>query len=334
MLISFLITTFLSATLIFLLIENASSLGLVAVPNNRSVHKKITPCGAGIAFIGAFFIGVTIYSWGIYSAYFLTSLAVVLIFILGIYDDLKHSSSHAKFLIIIIATLMIFIEGLRIESIGNYFEKEANLFWLSFPVTLFAVVGFTNALNLIDGLDGLAGTISLIILSGLSYIGYIHQDDFIFTTGAILFPTLVIFLAFNWNPARVFMGDSGSLTLGFIIAVLSIKSLDYIDPVSILFIAAIPILDTVTVMVRRKLSGHSMVSADKNHLHHIILNTFNGNVKKTVLLISGIQLVFTLFGVLLTNQIGQELTLPLFFICLIVFYFVTERIRGVTNLHE
>ena len=327
MLITFLITAALSAALIFLLIENAGSLGLVAVPNERSAHKEITPCGAGIAFISAFFIGAAIHSWSIYSNYFLTSLAAMLIFIFGIYDDLQQSSSRTKFLIIIIATLMVFIEGLQIESIGSYFGKEVDLFWLSFPVTLVAIVGFTNALNLTDGLDGLAGSISLIILSGLNYIGYLHHDAFILATSSGLFPALVAFLMFNWNPAKVFMGDSGSLTLGFIIAVLSIKALEYIDPVSILFIAAIPILDTVTVMVRRKLSGHSMVKADKNHLHHIVLNNFNGNVRRTVLLIGGIQLAFTLFGILVASQLGQEITLPLFFICLFVFYFVTEKIR-------
>lgn len=331
MLLSFMITIFLSTLLVLLLIKKASFLGLIAVPNDRSVHQKVTPSGAGLAFISAMFIGVTVSDWSVYSSNFLTVGAILLVFILGVYDDYKNSSSNLKFLFILFAGVMVYMDGVFIHSPGNYFGFDIPLFWFALPVTLFAIIGFTNALNLVDGLDGLAGAISLIILGGLGYIGYIYQDAFMMTIVTALISALLVFMIFNWNPAKIFMGDSGSLTIGFIIAVLSIKSLDYIDPVSILFITAIPILDTVTVMVRRKRNGLSMVSADKNHLHHIVLDTFNGNVKKTVLLIACIQLLFTLFGVFITSKIGQEITLPLFIFCSIILYLIIEKVCHITD---
>ncbi len=333
MLISFIITSILSSSLILLLIQYAPALGLVAVPNERSAHKDVTPCSAGIAFIGAMFIGTMISGWEIYSSHWLSVVAIFLVFLLGVYDDYRHSSSYSKFFLILVAGVLVCFDGMRIHSIGVYFNTDISLHWLAIPVTLFAIAGFTNALNLIDGLDGLAGGVSLIILAGLEYVGYINQDPFLINIISVLFPALLAFIVFNWNPAKVFMGDSGSLTLGFIIAVLSIKALDYIDPISILFIAALPVLDTVTVMIRRKRNGLSLFSADKNHLHHILLDKFGGNVKVTVLVLVGFQLVFTLFGIFISSKMGQEITLPLFLACLIVLYVwvdvITVKVRRI-----
>lgn len=134
--------------------------------------------------------------------------------------------------------------------------------------------GFTNALNLIDGLDGLAGTISFIILSTFLYIGLAHQDELIVTICSIVLSSLVAFLIFNWNPAKIFMGDSGSLFLGFVISIVATISLKYIHPISVLYLVALPIVDTLIVMVRRIRNGKSHFSPDKTHIHHILLNFF------------------------------------------------------------
>lgn len=332
MLLSFTTTAILSAVLIIVLISNSSRLGLIAVPNKRSAHKRITPCGAGIAFMSATFVGATFTSdWSIYSPYPLTIFSTLMIFALGVYDDYKHSSSNLKFVIIMLAAILLLVDGMEINTVGNYFGHETSLGFLAIPITLVAVVGFTNALNLVDGLDGLAATLTLIIIAGIGYIGSISNDYFIVTISTVLFSALAIFLVFNWNPARVFMGDSGSLTLGFIIAVLSIKATAYVDPVSILYITALPIIDTVTVMVRRKLNGQSMVSADKNHVHHIVLDSLNGNVRKTVFALGSVQLVFTLFGVFVAPYLGQEITLSLFLACIVGIYFVIESLCRRTN---
>lgn len=327
MLFLFAFSSVLTILLIYLIIKNASLLGMVAIPNERSVHKKTTPSGAGLAFISAMFISVAINNWSAYNSDLWIFTAIFLVFMLGVYDDYQHSLPKLKFIGILLAAIIVYINGLAIDTLGSYFGYDEPLpVWVSFPITLIAITGFTNALNLIDGLDGLAGTISLIIIGSLAYLGYVNKDGFVIMVSGAVLPALLVFMLFNWNPAKIFMGDSGSLTIGFIIAILSIKALAYIDPVSILFIAAIPILDTVTVMVRRKRHGLSILSADKNHLHHIMLDVFKGNVKKTVLFIASLQLLLSLFGIFLASKLGQEVTLPLFFICLIGLYIVIERL--------
>ncbi|HHL19226.1 MAG TPA: undecaprenyl/decaprenyl-phosphate alpha-N-acetylglucosaminyl 1-phosphate transferase [Thiothrix sp.] len=331
MLFLFIITLLLSIVLVFFLIQYASSLGLVAIPNERSSHKKVTPCGAGIAFFSSVIISTLLYGSSIYDSYPLLVSAFFMVFGIGIYDDYRQTASQTKFLVIIVAALFVYIDGIGIHSLGNYFGHNVFLSWMALPVTLLAIVGFTNALNLSDGLDGLAGSICLVIITGLGYIGWVNDNIFMIYVSIVLFSSLLGFMWFNWNPAKVFMGDSGSLTLGFMIAVLSIQALAYVTPVSILFIAAIPILDTVIVMMRRKKHKCSMVNADKNHLHHILLDVFSGSVKKTVLFIASVQLFFTVLGIFFINHVGQEFTLPLFFGFLFLFYWLIEKVCAKVN---
>lgn len=331
MLLPLAITVFVATLLLALFIAGAPKLGLVAVPNERSAHSSATPCGAGIAFISAAIVGFFASQFAMYAPYLPSILGILIVFLLGVYDDLKHSSSNVKFLITAIAAGLILFNGYSIGTIGTYFGKPINIGWFAYPVTIIALVGFTNALNLVDGLDGLAGSISLVILSGLLYIAYLNNDALIMRFGLVLFFAVMTFLVFNWNPAKVFMGDSGSLTLGFIIGFFSIKALEYIDPVSILYIAAIPIFDTVTVMIRRKLNGQSIVNADKNHLHHILLEFNHGNVKATVLMLAAAQGCFTLFGVFVTTRLGQEITLPLFILLILLLLLYLEKIHDIES---
>ena len=179
-------------------------------------------------------------------------LALSIVFLTGVYDDFKDITSRKKFLFIILATTLAFYGGFSIDSLGNYFGYEVKLGYFALPFTIFAVVGFTNALNLTDGLDGLAGSISVVILLSLLYLGIENSDSILIYAPIFLLGPLIAFLWFNWYPAKVFMGDSGSLFLGFSIAMMSIYALKYINPTAILFLAAIPLLDTLMVMSRRK----------------------------------------------------------------------------------
>ena len=322
--------TFVS-TLIFLffIISKAHSIGLISIPNHRSSHVYATPFGAGMGFILSFFIGLFMARWGGVYEEKITSIiiAILLIFMLGIYDDYKKTSPKIKFLFILLASLIVYIDGIKIILIGEYFGETITVFYLSLPLTCFAIIGFTNAINLIDGVDALAALISIIILAGIGYIGYQASASFVFQVCSILIVALTAFLIFNWNPAAIFMGDSGSLTLGFIIAILGIEITKYIDPISVLFITAIPIFDTLAVMIRRRLKGVSIFTADKNHVHHILLRYMGGNVRKTVLTLASVQLYLTLFGVFITPHYGQETTLIIFFLCFFTFYWLTEKLQ-------
>ena len=202
-----------------------------------------------------------------------TLLAILIIYICGILDDLYTLSSKQKLVFIIISSVIVYFDGYQITNIGTFFNISVNLGYFALPFTLFAIVAFTNAVNLSDGLDGLAGSVSTIILSAIFIIGFIYDDNTLMVWSALLISVILAFLVLNWHPAKVFMGDSGSLLLGFVIAILSIKSLNYINPVSVFFLAAVPILDTLVVFRRRIQRGMSPFTADKNHLHHILNNS-------------------------------------------------------------
>lgn len=303
-----------------LLIQFASKLGLVDVPNHRSVHQKITPRGAGIGIVfGVIASDLLLLNDMVYS-HLATFIAIFLVFVVGILDDHRDTKPRTKFIVIILATLLIYSDNIVIDSLGHLFGYEISLGWFALPFTIFAVAGFTNALNLSDGLDGLAASISIIILGTLALIGYHYEDQFILSISLSFIAALCAFLWFNWNPAKIFMGDSGSLTLGFVIAVLAIKSLSYIQPATILFIAAIPIMDTIIVMIRRKRNKKSIFAPDKTHIHHILLKFFDGHVKKSVGVIIMMQLLFSLMGFDFTDYPKQRFILLLFILNTAIFY--------------
>lgn len=317
-----LITVFILALIfIKLIIRFAPKLGLIDVPNHRSIHQRITPRGAGIGMIFAvIFSDLIFYNTTVFT-HFWTLVGIFIVFIIGVLDDHRNTSPKTKFIIIFIAVMMFYQDGIVIDSLGTIFGYDLRLGWFALPFTMFAVAGFTNALNLSDGLDGLAGSLSIVILSVLFIVGYTHNDTFMISLSLSFIVTTLAFLWFNWNPAKIFMGDSGSLTLGVVISVLSIKALDYMAPAIILLIAALPIKDTIIVMVRRKRNAKSMFAADKTHLHHIILKFFKGNVKKAVLLLSLTQLLYSLIGLsFVQDGYGQHYVLMIFFLSLGISY--------------
>ncbi len=195
--------------------------------------------------------------------------------------------------------------------------------YLAIPFTIFAITGFTNALNLLDGLDGLAGLVSMIMLGAFLWIGYIHGDELMVMLSSVFIAGVGAFLLFNWNPARVFMGDSGSLTLGFVLSILAIQATQYISPTAVLFILAIPILDTFVVMTRRIQRGRSPFSPDKIHMHHILYKRYE-DVKYTVILIVYIQIAFTMIGYQL-RKADDFLSLVLFGILFFIFLSLLDQ---------
>ena len=275
----------------------ASFLGLLDTPNRRSIHTQKTPRGGGIGFFLSVFLILPFFYGDVLFLYLWTYLALFLIFVMGWMDDYRGITPTTKFIIIWISTMLLWLDGIRIDEVGVYFGTLVTLGWFSFPFTLFAVSGFTNALNLIDGLDGLSSVLSLLILGTFYSIGVRYEDSFIQLLSLSFILSLIAFLLYNWHPASIFMGDSGSLSLGFVISIVAVKSLEYIPAVHILFFSAIPVLDTLIVMIRRKRRGGSAFRADKSHIHHIMMVCFDHNTPKTVLFLALIQLIYILIGV-------------------------------------
>jgi len=290
------ISSLLSFIFIKLIIKYADRFNLIDIPNGRSTHKHSTPRGAGIGIVLSTLISLFIWDISLFISYIWTFIGVLFIFGMGIWDDRHDVKPKTKFLLIIIATIFVSFDNITIETLGVYLGFDLSLGYFVLPFTILTVVSFTNAFNLIDGLDGLSGGIGVIIMTSLAYIGYEYGDEFILVISLLTIASLCTFLIFNWSPASIFMGDSGSLTLGFIISILSIKALAYIHPISIFYITAIPILDTIIVFVRRIRHGKSPFQADKSHIHHILLNFFKNNVSRTVSYLILIQILFTLAG--------------------------------------
>ncbi len=318
--LSYILLFFTTMLLIYFIKSHAEKFGLIDIPNGRSSHNNHTPKGAGIGFFLAVVIIFPFLYSSILKEYIWVFLAIFLVFIVGILDDRHDVSPKTKFVIIILSTFLLYMNNLYISTLGIYFGYEIRLGWFALPFTIFAVVGFTNALNLVDGLDGLAATLSIIMLSTFCMIGYQNDDLFMLSLSSMFIVSLLAFMIFNWYPASIFMGDSGSLTLGFVIAVLAIKSLAYVPTSSILLMTAVPLLDTIIVMLRRKINGKSMFVADRCHMHHILRHVFSENTPKTVLFLGTLQLILSFFGMQLHKGIGEEYMLGLFLLNIIFLY--------------
>jgi UDP-GlcNAc:undecaprenyl-phosphate GlcNAc-1-phosphate transferase len=327
-----LIVLFLTVVLTQLVQKYASKLGLLDVPNDRSSHIAPMPRGAGVAMFFSYMSVLLLLHTTFFMQHLGFFIGIILIFILGVYDDLKDSSPRLKLLIIALAAALIFfVDDLAVDTLGHWFGIEITLpYILAFLMTLFAVVGFTNALNLIDGLDGLAGSISLIILASLYYIGFVYHDEFIMIVSLLVMASLVGFLLFNWYPASIFMGDSGSLVLGFVISSLAIKATDYVSDTTVLFLAAVPVIDTIIVLTRRMQRGLSPFAPDKNHFHHKIL-MLKGSVDASVHILVSLQIILSVIGLLLRDK-SDFVNLVLFLIILFIFFQALDDRKEHRNL--
>ena len=318
--VEYIVIFMLSIFFVKIVQNNASFLKLLDKPNARTMHQNSKPTGAGIGFLGAVGIVFPLFHMQLFVSHIWLYSAIFIVFLVGIWDDMHETTPRHKFIIIAIATVLIYIDGIVINDVGVFFGFHLYLGWFALPFTLFAVMGFTNALNLIDGIDGLSGTLSMIIFASFVYIGFLYHDTLLIVIGLSLIVALLGFMVFNWHPATIFMGDSGSLTLGFIISVLSIQSLAYVPAIAILFVAAIPILDTIYVIIRRKRNGHSSFAPDKCHIHHLLNIVFHGNIRKTVLVLASIQAIYSFIGIHLSKWIDAGWLLLVYMVNIVCIY--------------
>jgi len=314
----------LSLLFVSLLIRFAEYFGLKDIPNERSVHTDVIPTSAGFAFVSAVLIGQIIFHLEYVIHYYYIYLAILIIMITGLYDDKNDVRPRMKFLFIILAAVIVVSNNIYINSLGNYFGYEIHLpTYIAFIFTVFAIVGFTNAINLTDGFDGLAGGLSVIMMTIFFAIGLTHNDTLMISLSGSFIAALLAFLIFNWNPAKVFMGDSGSLTLGFVLSILAIKSLEYISPASILFIIGYPLINIFIVIIRRLQRGRSPFSADKNHIHDFLYKT-KLHVKFSVMMLLYIQLALAIIGYQ-TKNTDQFLSLILFVMIVYIFFSLFDQ---------
>lgn len=279
-------------------------IGAVDHPDERKVHTNIMPRLGGLAIFIATTIGLFIFTIAEFDELYWMLLGSLVIVATGIMDDIKPLSAKTKLLAQIAAAMIVVYGGIRIEFINIPLTDEVLYFgqW-SWLISIIWIVGITNALNLIDGLDGLAAGVSSIALGTIFIMSLMMGNIAVATISLILLGSTIGFLFFNFYPAKIFMGDSGSLYLGFFLAALSILGFKNITVISYVFpilILGVPIFDTFFAIIRRYRSGKSIIAPDKKHLHHCLI-ALGFSHRKTVLIIYGITMLFSLAALFLTQ---------------------------------
>ncbi|MES1214294.1 MAG: MraY family glycosyltransferase [Bacteroidota bacterium] len=301
---------------------------LYDIPDFRKEHKTPIATFGGIAIWAGMVISMML--WFTFSRQvtiigFMFSL--VILFSMGIMDDLKNLSARYKMIIEIgLATIMA-IAGTRITSFNGIFGIHELPLSAQYTFTVLAIVGITNAFNLIDGIDGLAGGIGFMSLVTLGIFLTLSGDTNMALIAFSLAGGLLAFLYFNLNPARIFMGDTGSLVLGFVVSIMCIRLLQVNNaletpivphaPVFVLGIVLIPIFDTLRVFAIRMWKGKSPFSPDKTHIHHLLTNAgfSHGFAAKFICTVHA----FVLMEVYWLKDLRQEITLFILFVAMIVF---------------
>ena len=320
----FLIALFSSMIMVPFLMRWAFDTGAVDIPDTRKVHQKSIPRVGGVAICMGWLFSLLIYVDMSHEIRGILA-GTLIVFFTGLVDDLYGLSPKKKFLGQIAACLVtIFVGHLSISTLGNIFGGETILLppWLGVPFTILAVVGIINAFNLMDGLDGLAGGISVIALTALLILSYLSGDLMIMALCAALLGAILGFLKYNLFPARIFMGDTGSLVVGFVIAFLAVLLTQTpesgVAPIVPVLILGIPIVDTLRVMGRRIFHKKSPFSPDRTHLHHNFLD-LGLKHRYTVILIYGLSIFWATFALLARNWQDWHLFVS-FVLLMILFY--------------
>jgi UDP-GlcNAc:undecaprenyl-phosphate GlcNAc-1-phosphate transferase len=288
----------------------AQRLGLLDQPNERKMHTIPRPLVGGIGMVIAVtFASLIFIPISGLRGYF---LGIALLLFVGFLDDFREIGHKQKFIAqILAAALMIYFSKVVLISFGDLLGIGEIIIpggvYVAWVVTTFCIVGVINAVNLIDGLDGLAGGISFIAFVFFAIHSFLAGNHSLMLLNLALAGAVLGFLRFNWHPAVLFMGDAGSLCLGFSLAFMALAitqdNSGIISPVSALLVLAIPITDTIIVMFKRILRRQNPFVADKYHLHHIFLRYGMGRIGsvRVILLLSmvmgGLSLLQPLCGV-------------------------------------
>jgi UDP-GlcNAc:undecaprenyl-phosphate/decaprenyl-phosphate GlcNAc-1-phosphate transferase len=309
---------------------------LFDVPDRRKEHIAPIPTMGGIASIAGMIVSCVLwfqFKQDIFIVTFFFSIAVLLA--IGMMDDLKNLSARYKFAIQIAVALLIAFSGVRITSFNGLFGINELSISAQYTFTVLAITGITNAFNLIDGIDGLAGGLGFMSLVILGIFVTLSGDANNAITAFALGGGLLGFLYYNFNPAKIFMGDTGSLVLGFVISVLCIKLMQLNtgiktpilphSPIFALSVVMIPVFDTLRVFALRIWSGRSPFSPDKNHIHHLLTN--NGwSHSFAAKLLCGVHAVVLVLGYFLKN-ISQLAGLGILFLIMLATILIFQKLK-------
>lgn len=326
--ISAFIVTLIAIPIVIIMLRRLS---LFDMPNARKLHAAPVPTMGGIAITTGMMMALLL--WFPFSSslpQICFFFSVMMLFGLGMLDDLKDLPARYKFMVQIALALLIALSGIRITSFNGLFGINELPMIAQYSFTVLVIAGITNAFNLIDGIDGLAGGVGFMSLTTLGIFLTMSGDANTALIAFALAGAILAFLYFNFNPAKIFMGDTGSLVLGFVIAVLGIRLLQVNQfsvspvlphaPVFVLAVVLIPVFDTIRVFAVRIWNGKSPFEADKTHIHHLLTNQgfSHGFAARLICFLHG----FMLIEVYWLRMLKQEIIL----VVLLVFMFVATML--------
>lgn len=304
-----------SLILIPLLIKYSRKLGLVDKPDPRKLHREPIPVAGGIAIVLASVIALAFSKTALQllQRYPVLVSGSLLLLVTGVWDDRKNLRPLYRLALQFLCAAALAANGVRITSLHGILGIHQLPEMAQYAVTIIVIAGVANAFNLIDGIDGLAGglaVINLFILGGISL--YLQQYS-LFILFAALSGAILVFLKYNYSPAKIFMGDGGSLFLGFILpatGIILIEQAHTTSPVTaqwvillVFSLLLVPVFDSLRVYVWRMRRGESPFRADKTHLHHLFL-TLGFNHKKTALIIYVLEVAIVCSGVFFLHWLG------------------------------
>ena len=321
--------------------RKAIAWGAIAIPDNgRHIHLQPTPRLGGMAIYLAFvatllcvpFLGNLVSESFRANIPKLTALLLpaTLILCFGIYDDFRGATAPVKLVFQAIASVMVYFSGLRIDNLSSPFGGTWELpIILSFPLTALWIILITNAFNLIDGIDGLAAGASVFALLSILVFSVAQGNIEISLISIVLVGAVIGFLRYNFNPATIFLGDSGSLFLGFMAAALSLSGSQKGSTIIAIAIPLVsfglPLTEAGVSLVRRFLSGQSVLTGDRGHIHHKLLQR-GLTQRQAVILLYAICALFSLFGLMLLNP-ERDIGALIFFILGVVIIFGVQHLR-------
>ncbi len=326
----------------------AFKIGAIDKPNHRKVHTRIMPRLGGlaiyVAFVGAFLAVSPFIPDGLLrprDVNMINALLVggTIIIILGALDDRFELSAKVKLLgQLAAACVVVFGFDVKIDLVNIPFGDAMQPIgqWIAIPITILWIVGVTNAINLIDGLDGLAAGVSGIAIATIVVMASIMGFQPVILLSTLLLGGIAGFLVFNFHPAKIFMGDSGSLFLGFSLATLSMlgfKQVTIVSFVTPLLIIGVPLSDTFFAIVRRWVNKRPIFAPDKGHLHHR-LRDLGFSHRRTVLIIWGVAAVFGVLAIIQSAVVQSSAANWITFavICMLMFFLqIGAEITGIVD---
>ncbi|KZK75036.1 MAG: hypothetical protein A3K90_08950 [Pelodictyon luteolum] len=260
-----------------ILFPNAARLGLVDHPDGqRKLHSDSKPVVGGLGMLAGIMPALLLFSERSISRIgFLAALLIVMV--TGAVDDRRHLGFKFRFMLQALATLLVLATGGHpLQSFGDLFGLgQIQTGVAAWSLTIICIVGVVNAVNMIDGLDGLAGSISFIAFVAYGLLAAVSGRPDLQLLCAVFATAIAAFLYFNWNPARLFMGDAGSMGIGFTLAWVAVEltrpgTAISVSPVAVLLVIAVPVADTLVVMLKRIIARKHPFHPDRNHVHHIL----------------------------------------------------------------